>query len=111
MSEGSGVLTEAPSTAEAATDAHVVYARSWSSLDNYGNKTLTAHRVASTREWLVDESIMRRGDEARFMHAMPIRRNLEVTDAVLDGPRSLVLAQAANRLPTQKGLLSLLMRT
>ncbi len=111
VSEGSGSLTEAPSTAEAATGAHVVYARSWSSLENYGNKTLSAHRAASTREWLVDESVMKRGEDAHFMHAMPIRRNLEVTDSVLDGPRSLVLAQAANRLPTQKGLLSLLMRT
>lgn len=108
---GSGSLREAPSTAEAADGANVIYARSWSSLMSYGNKTLTAHRVANTREWLVDEAVMKRGDDARLMHPMPIRRNLEVTDAVLDGPRSLVLEQAANRLPTQKGLLSLLMRS
>jgi ornithine carbamoyltransferase len=53
---------------------------------------------------------MRLGDEARLMHPMPVRRNLEVTDEVIDGPRSLVYTQAANRLPTQKGLLSLLLR-
>jgi len=41
---------------------------------------------------------------------VPVRPHLEVTDEVLDGPRSLVYDQAANRLPTQKGLLSLLLR-
>ena len=44
------------------------------------------------------------------MHPMPVRRNLEVTDEVLDGPRSLIIQQAGNRLHTQKGLLSLLLR-
>jgi ornithine carbamoyltransferase len=39
------------------------------------------------------------------MHAMPVRRNLEVSDEVLDGPRSLVYAQAENRLHSQKALL------
>ena len=62
----------------------------------------------ASAEWLVDDEVMSLGDDAHLMHPMPIRRNLEVTDAVLDGPRSLVLRQAANRLPTQKGLLSLM---
>jgi ornithine carbamoyltransferase len=44
------------------------------------------------------------------MHAMPVRRNLEVADAVLDGPRSLVYAQAENRLHSQKALLAMLLR-
>ena len=39
------------------------------------------------------------------MHAMPVRRNLEVTDEVLDGPESLVYQQAENRLHSQKALL------
>jgi ornithine carbamoyltransferase len=43
------------------------------------------------------------------MHAMPVRRNLEVSDAVLDGPRSLVVRQAENRLHSQKAVLSLLL--
>ncbi|MGB0332846.1 MAG: ornithine carbamoyltransferase, partial [Planctomycetota bacterium] len=71
---------------------------------------LAAHRVAQSRDWLVDENLMKLGDEARLMHPMPVRRNLEVMDEVIDGPRSLVYDQAANRLPTQKGLLSLLLR-
>ena len=44
------------------------------------------------------------------MHAMPVRRNLEVTDEVLDGPRSLIYEQAENRLHSQKALLVMLLR-
>jgi len=44
------------------------------------------------------------------MHAMPVRRNLEATDEVLDGPRSLVQRQAENRLHSQKALLTMLLR-
>lgn len=108
--DGAGSLTLSPSAEAAVDGAEVVYARSWASLANYGKPTLSAHRVARTRDWLIDETLMAKGENARFMHSMPIRRNLEVTDSVLDGPRSLVYAQAANRLPTQMSLLSLLLR-
>jgi ornithine carbamoyltransferase len=60
---------------------------------------------------MVDEELMRQGSDARLMHAMPVRRNLEVTDEVLDGPRSLVYEQAENRLHTQKALLVRLLKT
>lgn len=95
---------------DAVQDAHVVYARSWQSLDTYANPTLAASKLAATRGWTLDEKLMARGEDARLMHPMPVRRNLEVTDEVLDGPRSLLYAQAENRLHTQKGLLSLLLR-
>lgn len=108
--EGTGTLTEASSSKAAADGAHVIYARSWASLENYGKPTMAANRIAQGRDWLVDETLMKSGQDAYLMHPMPIRRNLEVTDSVLEGPRSLVYAQAANRLPTQMGLLSLLMR-
>ena len=96
---------------DAVGGAHVVYARSWSSLEAYGNPTLAASRVARSGGWMVDEELMAAGDEAYLMHPMPVRRNLEVSDEVLDGPRSLIYRQAENRLHTQKGLLSLLLRS
>jgi len=108
--EGGASFEEVSSAEAAARGAHVVYARSWGALESYGQPTMAAHRVAQSRDWLVDENLMKLGDDARLMHPMPVRRNLEVTDEVLDGPRSLVYDQAANRLPTQKGLLSLLLR-
>ncbi|MFZ1756493.1 MAG: ornithine carbamoyltransferase, partial [Caldilineaceae bacterium] len=86
-----------------------VYARSWRSLEHYGNSTLAASHRSRTSSWSVDEDLMKLGDDAKFMHAMPIRRNLEVTDEVLDGPRSLILCQAENRLHSQKAVLTRLL--
>lgn len=94
---------------EAVEGAQVVCAWSWGSLADYGNETLAASHIARHSDWMVDETLMARADDAYLMHAMPIRRNVEVTDAVLDGPRSLVQAQAENRLHSQKALLSKLL--
>lgn len=96
--------------ADGVRGAHVVYARSWQSLEAYGNPTLAASRTARTGAWMIDERTMALGADAKLMHAMPVRRNLEVTDAVLDGPRSLVYQQAENRLHSQKALLTHLLR-
>lgn len=96
--------------AEAAAGAHVVYARSWQSLEDYGNPTLSASRRARATGWTIDESLMKKGANARLMHAMPVRRNVEVTDEVLDGARSLIYDQAENRLHSQKALLVSLLR-
>jgi len=95
---------------EGVKGAHVVYARSWSSLEDYGNPTLAASRRARTQGWIVDENLMKLGADAKLMHAGPVRRNLEVTDDVLDGSRSLVYEQAENRLHSQKALLARLLR-
>jgi N-acetylornithine carbamoyltransferase len=110
ISEESGAsFASGDSMQEAAKGADVVYARSWHSIEDYGNPTLAASRRARASGWIVDEKLMQLGREARLMHAMPVRRNLEVTDPVLDGPRSLVVRQAENRLHTQKAVLSLLL--
>ena len=98
------------SAAEATSGAHIVYARSWQSIEDYGNPTLSASRRARATGWTVDETLMKRGKDAKLMHAMPVRRNVEVTDEVLDGARSLVYEQAENRLHSQKALLVTLLR-
>jgi N-acetylornithine carbamoyltransferase len=107
--ESGAELAQGLTPQEAVEGAHVVYARSWQSLEHYGNPTLAASRRARTSGWTVDEALMALGDDARLMHAMPVRRNLEVTDEVLDGPRSLVYEQATNRLHSQKALLERLL--
>jgi N-acetylornithine carbamoyltransferase len=98
------------SAADGVRGAHIVYARSWQSLEDYGNATLAASRRSRASGWTIDEALMQLGDRARLMHAMPVRRNLEVTDEVLDGPRSLIYDQAENRLHSQKALLVTLLR-
>ncbi len=105
-----GELETGLDLASAARGAHVLYGRSWGSLLDYGNATLEASRRARTAQWKVDSRLMASGENARLMHAMPVRRNLEVTDEVLDGPQSLVYQQAENRLHSQKALLSMLLR-
>jgi N-acetylornithine carbamoyltransferase len=104
--EAAGTRFESGLAARNAVDgAHVVYARSWQSLEDYGNPTLAASRRARAGGWMIDEALMKLGSDARLMHAMPVRRNLEVTDEVLDGPRCLMYDQAENRLHTQKAVL------
>ncbi|MFN0009424.1 MAG: N-acetylornithine carbamoyltransferase [Planctomycetota bacterium] len=97
------------SAKDAVKGAHVVYARSWHSLADYGNPTLSATRRSRNAGWTIDEALMRHTENGRFMHAMPVRRNVEVTDEVLDGPRSLVVQQAENRLHSQKAVLARLL--
>ena len=97
--------------AKAVEGASIVYARSWQSLtDGYGNSTLSASRRGRSRDWTVSEELLQLGESARVMHAMPVRRNLEVSDEVLDGSRSLVYDQAENRLHSQKALLLALLK-
>ena len=114
-----GVVGEARSTAErsgarldvgltladSVPGARIVYARSWQSLETYGNPTLGASQRSRHTGWRVDEDLLATGADARLMHAMPVRRNVEVTDEVIDGPRSLLYDQAENRLHSQKALL------
>jgi len=103
-SSGGSVETGA-SMEEAAQGARIVYARSWGSLESYGNPTLGAAQRSHLTDWIVDEALMRAGEDAKLMHAMPVRRNVEVVDEVIDGPRSMLYEQAANRLHSQKALL------
>jgi N-acetylornithine carbamoyltransferase len=111
QAELSGSAFETGLTQEQAlAGAHMVYARSWQSLEDYGNPTLAASRRSRLSGWTLDEPLMKRTADARLMHAMPVRRNLEVTDELLDGPRSLLYEQAENRLHSQKALLSKLLR-
>lgn len=105
-----GVLEHDLTLEEGVRGARVVYARSWQSLETYGNPTLTASQRSRHTSWRIDEKLLALGQDAHLMHAMPVRRNVEVTDEVLDGPRSLLYEQAANRLPTQMALLVNLLR-
>ncbi len=87
--------------------AHVVYAKSWGSLENYGSPP--PQEEACRQKWIVDGAKMSRTDNAIFMHCLPVRRNLVVSDEVLDGPRSAVYDQAENRLHTAIAILEYLL--
>lgn len=71
--------------------ADFVYAKNWSSVEQYGQ--ILSHDLS----WTVDAAHMAVTNNAYFMHCLPVRRNMIVTDEVIDSPRSLVIPEAANR--------------
>jgi N-acetylornithine carbamoyltransferase len=87
--------------------AEVVYAKSWGSKRFYGaaEKDL-AERAEYRGDWIVDEAKMKRTREAIFMHCLPVRRNVIVTDAVIDSSSSVVIDEAENRLHIQKAIMT-----
>jgi N-acetylornithine carbamoyltransferase len=88
--------------------AEIVYAKSWGGVEWYGDWEREKTVRSELRHWRVSEEKMALGASARFMHCLPVRRNVVVDDAVLDGPRSIVLDQAENRLHAQKAILEFL---
>ena len=76
---------------EALNDADFVYFKNWSSFDNYG----AMPEVKGN--WLLGEEFLKTSPETKFMHCLPVRRNLEMSDAVLDSANSLIYQQANNR--------------
>src|SRR5262249_17980514 len=85
----------------------VVYAKSWGSKKFYGatDKDI-AQRAQYRDDWIVDEPKMARTKSAVFMHCLPVRRNVIVTDGVIDSPQSVVIDEAENRLHVQKAILT-----
>ncbi len=84
-------LTYSPDQLAALEGADFVYAKNWSSFEDYGKL------VQPQADWMITPEKMACTRQAKFMHCLPVRRNVVVADAVLDHPDSLVLAQAANR--------------
>jgi N-acetylornithine carbamoyltransferase len=90
--------------------ADVIYAKSWGSKQFYGNMDQdVATRAQYRSKWIVDEEKMSRTNDAIFMHCLPVRRNVIVTDGVIDSPASVVIDEAENRLHVQKAILAKLL--
>ena len=107
-SEGAGGRITTSNDVEDAFDgAEVVYAKSWGSKNFYGapEKDIAA-RAPYRGKWIVDEQKMARTNSAVFMHCLPVRRNVIVTDAVIDSASSGVIDEAENRLHIQKAILT-----
>lgn len=92
---------------EAPVGADVVYVKSWGSLRHFGRPEEEAAERAGLRDWRLTTSRLRLTREGRgiVMHCLPVRRNVEIDDEVLDGPNSVVVDQAENRLHVQRALL------
>lgn len=90
---------------QALAGARVVYGKSWGSLQAYGRPEEEAELRAPFKDWQVTADWMARTANGRFMHCLPVRRNVVVADAVLDSETSVVVDQAENRLHVQKAVL------
>ena len=91
--------------------ADVVYAKSWGALLTAKDDADGAAIASRYTDWITDERRMvLAAEDAIFMHPLPADRNIEVTDAVIDGPHSVVYDEAENRLHAQKSVMALTMR-
>jgi N-succinyl-L-ornithine transcarbamylase len=96
FTKGATILND---QARALKDADFVYVKNWSSFDDYGK----IHHV--DKSWLLTEEKLKNSPAAKVMHCLPVRRNLELSDEILDGPRSLVQVQAKNRIYAAQAVL------
>jgi N-acetylornithine carbamoyltransferase len=101
-----GSVRESTDRAEALAGAHVVYAKEWGYTAAYGDEAQDARARASLRDWcLTEDWFAPANNNCRLMHCLPVRRNVALADALLDGPRAIVKRQAFNRMPAQMAVL------
>jgi N-acetylornithine carbamoyltransferase len=90
----------------ACADARIVYAKSWGGKQFYGRAEEDIKLREKYSHWRIDEEALRSTDNGWFMHCLPVRRNVVVTDGVLDGPQNAAIDEAENRLHVQKAALA-----
>jgi len=105
-----GSVSETADVDLAYEGANVVCAKSWGSLDYYGRFDEESRDKAHLRrDWIVDGPKMKRTADAAFMHCLPVRRGVVVTDEVIDGPGSAIIDEAENRVWTAASVLASLL--
>jgi N-acetylornithine carbamoyltransferase len=101
-----GSVVETADREAAMAGAHVLYAKSWTAPSRYGDAAGEAALRAPLRPWCVGEEWFAPArPDCRFMHCLPVRRNVVVRDEVLDGRRSVVVHEAKNRMWAQMAVL------
>lgn len=76
---------------EALAGADFIYVKNWSAYEPYGNI------LGKNEEWMLTNEKLKATNNAKVMHCLPVRRNLELSDEILDGPNSIVVHEAGNR--------------
>jgi ornithine carbamoyltransferase len=103
-------FTVTDSMEEGFKDADIVYAKSWGALLTTSDQEEGAKIIKKYESWITDEKKMKLArPDAIYMHPLPADRNIEVTDAVIDGPNSVVYDEAENRMHAQEAVMALTM--
>ena len=76
---------------EALADADFIYVKNWSAYEPYGNI------FGGNEDWMLTNEKLKQTNNAKVMHCLPVRRNLELSDEILDGPNAIVIHEAGNR--------------
>jgi N-acetylornithine carbamoyltransferase len=101
-----GSLTETSDRTAALAGASVLYAKEWGTTTYYGDAEADSRLRAELSDWCVRERWFAGAlPEAKLMHCLPVRRNVAVSDEVLDGPRAVVKREAFNRMAVQMAVL------
>lgn len=98
--DNGGTLQEYEVQKDALESADVVVAKSWGGVEGYADRGQEERRRAAHHGWRIDSEKMGWTNNAGFMHCLPVRRNVVVTDEVIDGGRSWVIEEAHYRLWT-----------
>ena len=85
---------------EALKDADFVYVKNWSSYEQYGQV------LCKDEQWMLTNKKLALTNDAKVLHCLPVRRNVELSDEILDGPNSLVTKQASNRVWAAQSVLA-----
>ena len=98
---------------EAFKDADVVYPKAWTVQPTDGSGPMDPEKAKAVfeanKDWITTEEKMELTNDALYMHCLPADRGMEVTDEVIDGPNSVIIEEAGNRLHGQKGMMALIM--
>ena len=97
---------------ESFQDAHVVYPKAWTAQATDGrawDEAKAKEIFEANKGWICTQDKMELTNDAIYMHCLPADRDMEVTDEVIDGPNSVIIEEAANRLHAQKGMMALIM--
>lgn len=90
---------------EALKDADFVYVKNWSTFSDYGKI------YCNDPDWMLTEEKLKQTNHARIMHCLPVRRNIELSDEVLDSQHSIVTQQASNRVWAAQAVLSEILKS
>lgn len=90
---------------KALAEADFIYVKNWSAYNDYG-------KVLSTdQSWMLTQEKLKKTNNAKVMHCLPVRRNVELSDEVLDGPNSLITKEASNRVWAAQAVIAEILHT